>query len=99
MTEYPIDCITKPNRSSRHEHITHIGNSAGAWKLTREYAISMIDSKSHSFYTVDKVSNSKVYIGVVREQGHAPFLRTYADKKCNDNLLAQPECPSNCKIV
>ncbi len=99
MVEYLIDCVTKPNRNSRHEHITHIGNTAGTWKLMREDAISMIDSKNHNFYTVDRVSNSKVYIGVVRDQGHAPFLRTYADKKWNDNLLAQPECPPSCKLI
>jgi hypothetical protein len=29
----------------------------------------------------------------------APYLRTHADGKFNDNLLAQDECGSACKLV
>jgi|ERR1700679_1102775 Protein of unknown function (DUF3892) len=54
MTEHQVNCITKPNRESRHEHITHIGNIEGGWKMTREEAIRRIDSKQESYYTVDK---------------------------------------------
>lgn len=99
MAEFEVNCITKPNRESRHEHITHIGNSNTGWQLTREAAISRIESKQESYYTVDKQTNSKVYVGVVREAGRAPFLRTHADGKWNDNLLAQRECGASCKLV
>jgi hypothetical protein len=68
MAEFEVNCITKPDRESRHEHITHIGNSNNGWQLTRE-------------------------------AGKAPFLRTYADGKWNDNLLAQRECGASCKLV
>ena len=99
MQEYEVTCINKPNRSSSHEHITHIGNIAGNWRLTREDAIRRIDSKESAFYTVDRSTGKKVYIGVVREAGRSPYLRTYADNKWNDNLLALAECGSNCKII
>ena len=99
MAEFKVDCITKPNRESRHEHITHIGNSNGGWQLSRETAIGRIDSKQESYYTVDEQTSRKVYIGVVREAGKAPFLRTHADGKWNDNLLAQRECGASCKLV
>jgi len=99
MQEYEVTCINKPNRSSSHEHITHIGNIAGNWRLTREDAIRRIDSKESAFYTVDRSTGKKVYIGVVREAGRSPYLRTYADSKWNDNLLALAECGSNCKII
>lgn len=99
MQEYEVTCINKPNRSSSHEHITHIGNITGNWRLTREDAIRRIDSKESAFYTVDRSTGKKVYIGVVREAGRSPYLRTYADSKWNDNLLALAECGSNCKII
>jgi Protein of unknown function (DUF3892) len=98
MSEFEVNCITKPNRESRHEHITHIGNVSG-WRVTREAAIARIESKQEAFYTIDRQTGRKVYIGVVREAGKAPFLRTHADGKWNDNLLAQSECGANCKLV
>lgn len=99
MKEFEITCINKPDRYSQHEHITHIGNSAANWKLTRESAIERIDSKQEAFYTIDKSTGRKVYVGVVRNDGNkSPYLRTYADGKWKDNLLAQEECGANCKI-
>jgi Protein of unknown function (DUF3892) len=87
MPEFQVTCITKPNRESRNEHITHIGNNTANWRLAREEAIRRIDAKTEAFYTVDRTSGAKIYIGVVREAGRMPFLRTHADGKWNDNLL------------
>lgn len=101
MKEYEVNAITKPNRQSEHEHITHIGNNDGAgWRMTREDAIRRIDSGQEAFYTVDQTTGKKVYIGVVRGDGNkAPYLRTHADGKWKDNLLALPECNSASKLV
>lgn len=99
MNEYEVNCINKPDRNSQHEHITHIGNTTNNWRLTRESAIARIDAKTEAYYTVDKTTGKKAYIGVVRVAGKAPYLRTHADGKWNDNLLAQAECGANCKIV
>src|SRR5947209_17669522 len=99
MKEFEVTCVVKPNRFSPHEHITQIGNTAGGWKITREAAIQRIESKQEAFYTVDRTSGRKMYVGVVREHGKAPYLRTHADGKWNDNLLAQAECNGSCKLV
>jgi hypothetical protein len=99
MNEYQVTCITKPDRFSTREHITHIGNSADKWKITRESAIARIDSKQEAFYTVDRTTGRKMYVGVVHEPGKAPYLRTHADGKWNDNLLAQAECNGSCKLI
>lgn len=97
MSDYEVNCVNKPNRNSQHEHITHIGNTNGKWRLTRESAISRIEAKTDSFYTVDRTTGKKVYIGVFKEPGKAPYLRT--DGNWNNNLLAQAECGADCKIV
>jgi len=100
MKEFEVTCINKPDRMSSHEHITHIGNTAGAWRITREEAIRRIDSKEEAFFTTDRSTGKKMYIGVVRGDGNkAPYLRTHADGKWNDNLLAQSECDSSCKLI
>src|SRR5690242_9959941 len=98
--EFVVTCINKPNRVSAHEHITHIGNIVANWRLTREEAIRRIDAKQEAFYTIDRATGRKVYIGVVRGDGSkAPYLRTYADGKWNDNLLALGECNSACQLI
>jgi hypothetical protein len=99
MKEYQVTCVTKPNRFSAHEHITHIGNIAGGWKITRELAIQKIDSKLEAFYTVDRTSGRKMYVSVVREYSKLPYLRSHADGKWNDNLLAQTECNGACRLI
>ena len=100
MNEFQVTCINKPDRMSAHEHITYIGNTANNWRMTREEAIRRIDAKTEAFYTIDRSTNRKMYIGVVRGAGfNAPYLRTHADGKWNDNLLAQDECNGACKLI
>jgi Protein of unknown function (DUF3892) len=99
MKEHKVNCITKPDRFNTHEHIAYIGNVDDKWKLTRESAIQRIDSKEEAFYTIDRATGRRADIGVVREAGKAPFLRTYADGKWNDNLLAQAECTADCRLI
>lgn len=99
MREFEINCISKPDRNSNNEHITHIGNTTGQWRLTRETAVARIQAKTGTYYIVDKTTGKRSYIGIVREVGKAPYLRAHADEKWNDNLLSQPECGSACKIV
>ena len=99
MSEYQITCVTKPDRFNTHEHITHVGNINDKWKITRESAIQKIESKAEAFYTVDQYSGRKMYVGVVREAGKSPYLRTHADGQWNDNLLAQSECNGSCQLI
>jgi hypothetical protein len=100
VKEFEVTCINKPDRFSAHEHITHIGNVAAQWKLSREVAIRKIETKEEAFYTIDRSTGRKVYVGVVRGDGtKAPYLRTYADGKWSDNLLALAECNGTCKLI
>ncbi len=100
MNEFEVTCVNKPNRQSTHEHITHIGNTAGNWRLTREEAIRRIEAKQEAFHTLDPTTRKRVYIGVVRGDGNkAPYLRTHADGKWHDNLLALAECSGSCKLI
>jgi hypothetical protein len=100
MTEFEVTCINKPDRMSAHEYITHIGNTAGNWRMAREEAIRRIDSKQEAFYTIDRTTGHKVYIGVVRGDGmKSPNLRTHADGKWKDNLLALAECSGACNLI
>ena len=99
MGDFQVTCINKPDRFSRHEHITHIGNAAGGWKITRESAIERIESKTDSFYTIDATTGKRAEIGVVREAVKLPYLRTYADGKWSDNLLALAECGGSCRVI
>jgi hypothetical protein len=103
MNEFLVTCINKRDRMSEHEHITHIGNITNSppdrWRMTREEAIRRIEAKDAAFYTVDRSTGKRMYIGVVRETGKNPYLRTHADGKWNDNLLAQTECDGSCNLV
>ncbi len=92
MADVRITCITKPNRFSPHEHITHLGNPP-SWVWPREKVIQSIESGSNTFYVLDQQSGKRADVGVVREGGKAPFLRTHADGYWNDNLLSLNECP------
>ena len=93
MADVQVTCITKPNTQSTHEHITHLGNPAGNWMWTREQVIQSIDAKTNTFYVMDSANGQRAYIGVVRETGKAPYVRTYADGRWNNNLLSLNQCP------
>ncbi|WP_342167146.1 DUF3892 domain-containing protein [Methylobacterium sp. SD21] len=88
MADARVTCITKPNRNSKHEGITHLGGST--WKWTKEAVISSIEEKSNTFHTYE--NGQKAYVGVVSGT-NGKYLRTHADGQWNDNLLALPECP------
>ena len=89
MADVQVTCITKPDRNSSHEGITHLGGAT--WKWPRADVIRSIRAKTNSFYTL--VGGRRADVGVV-EGPHGPYVRTYADGVWNDNLLALPECPA-----
>ncbi|MGE8451154.1 MAG: DUF3892 domain-containing protein [Pseudomonadales bacterium] len=99
MNQFEVNCITMSVSGRQYEHITHIGNSANQWRLARAEAVLRIEQKTEAFYTVDAGTGRRAYIGVVRIAGREPYLRTYADGKWNDNLLAQRECGEDCRIL
>ena len=92
MADAQVTCITKPNPQSAHEHITHLGNSP-QWVWPREQVVASIDAKTNTFFVRDPRTGQRSEVGVVREQGKAPYLRTYADGNWNNNLLSLDQCP------
>lgn len=92
MADVQVTCIVKPHPQSPHEHITHLGNP-GHWMWTREQVIASIEAKSNTFFVIDPYSGRRANVGVVREPGKAPYLRTYADGQWNNNLLSLNQCP------
>jgi hypothetical protein len=87
MADIQVRCINKTPRNNPHEGITHLGGDG--WKLTRQEVINSINQKTNTFYT--SVSGNRATVGVVNGD-NGQYLRTYADGKWNDNLLALPEC-------
>jgi hypothetical protein len=94
MTDYRIDCVHKPDRSSRHESITHVGgpkpDGSGQWRDTAANVIAFIDGKQHRFYT--REGGATAWVGVRTSTTGHKFLQTYADNIWSDNLLALQEC-------
>lgn len=89
MADVQVTCINKPNRESRHEHITHLGGAE--WRWTREQVIASIDARTNTFSTF--VGGKRADVAVVRESGRAAYVQTHADGQWNNNLLVPTECP------
>jgi hypothetical protein len=87
MADAQVTCITKPNRNSTHEAITHLGGAN--WRWTAQDVIASIEAKTNTFYTL--VGGKRADVGVVNG-AHGKYLRTHADNQWNDNLLALAEC-------
>lgn len=92
VADVQVTCIVKPDPTSSHEHITHLGNGR-SWMWTREQVIDSIDQRTNTFYVLDSRSNRRADVRVVRSQGRAPYVRTQADGVWTDNLLALNQCP------
>ena len=92
MADVQVTCIIKPHPQSPHEHITHLGNPP-VWLWTREQVINSIDAQTNTFFVRDPLNGKRADVGVVREAGKAPYLRTYADGRWSNNLLSLSQCP------
>ena len=88
-----IKCITKPDRNSPVEHITHVGGGWG-FKLTVEEVIRRIESRGldHEDFFV-RVGLYESDVIVVSPLGRRKHIRTTSDATLRDNLLSLPECP------
>lgn len=87
MADVRVTCINKQPRNDPHEGITHLGGAT--WRWTRQKVINSIEAKTNTFFTL--VGGNRAEVGVVNG-ANGKYLRTYADGKWNDNLLALPEC-------
>ena len=91
MADVQLTCITKSTPYGGHERITHAGNASGTWPV--ELIIHNIDRGIDTFYVVDPLLRRRADVGVVREPGKRPYIRTYADGYYNNNLLSLGACP------
>jgi len=87
MADVRVKCINKQPRNDTHEGITHLGGDG--WRWTRQQVVDSIRAKTNTFYTL--VGGTRANLGVV-DGPRGPYVRTYADGKWNDNLLALIEC-------
>lgn len=87
MADVQVRCINKQPRNDPHEGITHLGGDQ--WKWTRQQVITSIEAKTNTFFTY--VGGKRADVGLVNGP-NGKYVRTYADGKWNDNLLALPEC-------
>ena len=91
VSDVRITCILKSPSSGGHEYITHAGNSSGTWPV--ELIISNIEKRIDTFFVKDDQTGKRAEVGVVREAGKRPYIRTHADGYYNDNLLSLTACP------
>lgn len=87
MTDIRVTCVTKPDRTSPHEHITHLGGRNGYWAV--QDVISSIQNGTNTFYTYE--GGKRADIGVNERNGRK-FVQTYADGYWTNNLLALDMC-------
>lgn len=87
MANVQVTCTTRQAGTFHHEAITHLGGAG--WYLTKAQVIQSIEQQTNAYYT--HVNGVSAWVGVVEGQ-NGKYLRTYADGKYNDNLLALPAC-------
>lgn len=82
----------------------HLNNGKGHEHIAEYLWLNPADGKSGKTSTASMVeyieqkkgdvkvagTNGPASVGVVRENGHAPYLRTFADKQWSNNLLGLP---------
>jgi hypothetical protein len=99
MDEYQVTCIVKPDDSSPHDDITHIGNLEDQWCMTVRGAIYQIEKKVSKFYVLDHSTKTRCYLEIVRELGKRPYLKAHVGARWTDILLAQGCCNENCRLI
>jgi len=72
-----------------HQHITDVRwanrEDSSTGESTVSAVVGWIDSGGKAY---SGTGSNLVAVGVVREAGQDPYLRTYADSKWNNNLLS-----------
>ncbi|GGH14788.1 hypothetical protein GCM10007036_14340 [Alsobacter metallidurans] len=87
-----IKCINKDPRQDPYHAITHVGGyETSHWKLSLHEAIRHIENGEWEFFVA--MNGRRVMVRVeISARGHK-YLRTEADGREPNNLLALPECP------
>jgi hypothetical protein len=87
-----ITAIRMSPGGSRHEHITDYRwvsrEDSDTGDSSKATMVDWIDNKNGIAYVGS--GTHQVRVGVVHPDNTDPYLRTYADKEWNNNLLALP---------
>ena len=87
-----IKCISRTERMSPHERITHVGGyDRSQWKMTLNEAIGKIESGEQVFFV--QAHRRTVGVIVAISPSGIKYLKTEADGDQPDTLLRLPECP------
>jgi len=97
MMDYTINAVER-DRSGGHEAIARIANNTDKWSVSAQAAIVRIEKKLARFFVQDVLSGERAEVGVVREKGQGPYLRTFLNGKWSNHLLALPS-PVDCKFI
>jgi hypothetical protein len=87
MADAKVTCVSKTG--SDHSTITHLGGPSG-WRWTKAEVITSIEAGTNTFFTIGP-DGKRANILVVDE--NPKYVRTVADGKWTNNLLALPSCP------
>lgn len=90
MTRHEISCVTKVDRDSPWECITHVGGPP-RWKLPQERVIRSIESGNRAFFV--RVGGREVDVVVAVSRYGNKYIRSVSDGEQPNNLLSLPECP------
>jgi len=80
-----ITRISKPDRNSVHEHITHLGDSDRMW--LKWDVICWIEDGETTFYTMIDGKRADIR---VRERNGFKYVQTAAEDSWSNDLLALP---------
>ena len=70
-----------------------MGHIAYHWRLSRDAVAQRIESGTEAYYVVDRATGKRLPIGVVREPGHPPHLRTRQGEGWGDQPGIHGEYP------
>jgi hypothetical protein len=87
VPDVQVMCITLGRGGRGHEAITHLGGATWRWPVSD--VIESLRKGTNTFFT--QVDGQRAEVRVVEGEG-GPYLRTHADGRWNDNLLALGAC-------
>ena len=87
-----IKCISRTERMSPHERITHVGGyESSQWKITLNDAIGKIERGQKAFSVQAHRKTVRVIVAV--SPSGIKYLKAEVDGDQPDTLLRLPECP------
>ena len=95
--DYKITAVDR-DRALGHEAIRAIGNNVDGWFVSVRAAAIRIERGLVRFYVEDALTGEKAYLGVIREKGKPPYLRSTIEGRWGNHLLPLPSL-KDCKSI